>query len=358
MTTASDIEAAAADWLVRLDGLDKSGPMPVEFTAWCERDPRHRAAYLRLEVAWRKADRLSHLRVLGETVDVDLLASTAGGATPLEVAANSRAASSQSVRSPGERGRALFRFWPVAASVMLFAISLVAWVVLDQRGQVYRTGIGGFERIVLEDGSAVALNTNSEIRVRFKSDRRTISLISGQAHFKVAHDVHRPFDVIAGATIVRAVGTAFAVRLRDQQQVEVLVEEGRVAVAPLELDLKSVGLPPFLPTLGAGEVAVIKPSMPVLETQKIESQAINRRLAWKDGWLIFEGQTLREAVAEFNRYNQKQLSIADPSIAELRVGGSFDATDPESFVVALEKSFGVRASASDPAGIALVRSAQ
>jgi transmembrane sensor len=51
-------------------------------------------------------------------------------------------------------------------------------------------------------------------------------------------------------------------------------------------------------------------------------------------------------VAEFNRYNRRQITIADPAIANLRVGGSFEATDPQSFVNALEQSFGVRASVS------------
>ncbi len=54
---------------------------------------------------------------------------------------------------------------------------------------------------------------------------------------KVAHDKRRPFDVEAGNTVVRAVGTEFSVRVREPagaadggKDIEVLVKEGRVAI--------------------------------------------------------------------------------------------------------------------------------
>jgi ferric-dicitrate binding protein FerR (iron transport regulator) len=48
-------------------------------------------------------------------------------------------------------------------------------------------------------------------------------------------------------------------------------------------------------------------------------------------------------VAEFNRYNRRQMVIADPAIANRRVGGGFDANDIDSFILALEHSFDIRA---------------
>jgi transmembrane sensor len=334
MTTASEIEAAAAEWLVRLDSHDDAAGPPAEFIAWCDRDPRHRAAYLRLEAAWRRADRLKSLRALDKPIDVDLLSSASR-----------------------ERKSPRLARWAIAAAAALFAVGsgLVAWVY-EQQGRIYATGIGGFERVVLEDGSAVELNTDTEIRVRFDHHLRRVSLVRGQAHFKVAHEAHRPFDVRAGGTTVRAVGTAFVVRLRDRQQVEVLVSEGRVAIVSRDFPPSSIAMPPSPPTLAAGEVAVVGPSIPVLTTRKVEPADVARRLAWLEGRLMFEGQTLSEAVAEFNRYNARYLMIQDPTISDLRVGGSFKATDPESFVAALEKSFGVRVVASEPEMIALVRS--
>ena len=60
------------------------------------------------------------------------------------------------------------------------------------------------------------------------------------------------------------------------------------------------------------------------------------------GNISFDGETLTEAVSEFNRYNRRHLAIADPAIAQMKVGGSFEANDPESFAATLEKHFGVQ----------------
>jgi transmembrane sensor len=60
-------------------------------------------------------------------------------------------------------------------------------------------------------------------------------------------------------------------------------------------------------------------------------------------------------VQEFNRYNRRRLAIADPSIRNIQVGGIFEATDPMSFVAALEKSFGIRRVTTDQGGIDVIR---
>ena len=52
--------------------------------------------------------------------------------------------------------------------------------------------------------------------------------------------------------------------------------------------------------------------------------------------------TLVEAVAEFNRYNRRQIVIDDPSIETFHIGGTFDTQDLDNFVGALS-SFGIRA---------------
>ncbi|MES1194684.1 MAG: FecR domain-containing protein, partial [Opitutus sp.] len=58
---------------------------------------------------------------------------------------------------------------------------------------------------------------------------RRVRLVRGEAHFSVAKNPDRPFIVSAGQVAVRAVGTAFNVRLRSTA-VEVLVTEGKVQV--------------------------------------------------------------------------------------------------------------------------------
>src|SRR5262252_6680033 len=69
---ANDIEQQAAEWVARIDLRGT----PEEWTAldaWLNTSPRHRAAFLRLSVAWRRADELKKLAPANGVVDPDLL---------------------------------------------------------------------------------------------------------------------------------------------------------------------------------------------------------------------------------------------------------------------------------------------
>ena len=198
--------------------------------------------------------------------------------------------------------------------------------------QQYETRIGGFSRVVLEDGSVIDLNTDSDVRVRLRGDRREVKLLRGEGRFQVAPDKNRPFTVAAADTAVRAVGTAFTVRLHGSDQVDVLVSEGTVAVESARVQ--------HTPPLTAGDAAIVLPDR--VSVSRVEPQLLARRMAWTSGRLEFRGETLGEAVQEFNRYNRRQIRLSDTSLGGLRVGGSFGATDPESFASALGSAFKLR----------------
>jgi transmembrane sensor len=396
MNTPSDFETQAAAWLVRREAPNFSAADKAEFHAWANADPRHRAAFVRLEAAWRRADRLRGLKPLDGTVDEDLLARSpfarleeypaAAGTKDSRVEPAVPAAEAPSEESPLDKS-AIRRFaadgfsvpgdeeqarrprrWlaPLATAAMLAIIAIGAgvWLQMGRTDgwQHYATEYGVLTRIVLADGSIVHLNTNSVMRTRLSPDHREVVLERGEALFKVAHDASRPFDVQAGGTTVRAVGTEFSVRLREpnekaqgQKDVEVLVKEGRVAIDPPKQQLeRAAALPPSVSMLSAGETVTISATR--VSVQKVAETDVDKKLSWTEGRLWFERQRLADVVAEFNRYNRRQMVIADPAIADLRIGGGFEATDPESFVAALERTFGIRAfpEADDPDVIRLV----
>jgi transmembrane sensor len=373
MSNASEFEAQAAAWLVRRESADFSEADQQTFDGWLRADARHRAAYVRLETAWRRADRLNRLRPLDGAVDEDLLAHSPfvrieefsareatrrSDADEGDVAVSVDAPTSES--APRRRW-----FIPVAFAAILamVAVAIGAWFTLQQTGwQHFATDFGSFERIVLDDGSVVHLNTNSVMRVRLTPEHRQVVLDRGEALFKVAHEVSRPFDVQAAGTTVRAVGTEFSVRVREaretgggQKDIEVLVKEGRVAIDPQGKGMERAAvLPPSVSTLSAGETVTI--SARRVHVEKVAAAEVSQKLSWTEGRLWFERQRLADVVAEFNRYNRRQMVIADPAIADLRIGGGFEATDPESFIAALERTLGVKAfpSPEDPDVIRLV----
>jgi transmembrane sensor len=320
MAPVDDIEARAADWLARLDRPDAPAAEHSDFEAWCRADPRHLAAYLRLLTVWNRLDAL-------KAKEAPQAVAMSGLPDP---AACARAA-------PPPRRR-LFLTLALAAGLAAVAAGLAWWRWSAPFGPesgvlVYTTALGKFQQIRLPDGSVVVLNTDSELRVRLAAAERDISLIRGEATFEVAPDKSRPFIVVAGSTAARAVGTVFNVQKSDGS-VEVLVTKGVVAVGPPQ------GRVAFaLAIVDAGQMAIAASSQ--VKVESLDQEEIARRLAWHDGMLLFNGQTLAVVAAEFNRYNERKLVIADPAVGRLRIGGYFRATDLESFVRVLQERFGI-----------------
>lgn len=324
-----------------------------DLQAWFDADPRNRVAFIRLRTVWNRCDKLKMLRPADGTIDADLLTKIEFVDSDDEPKKGRRAALGQRLRDLPVRDWIDLprRRWLVGAVSASVAVLVACIAVYGNTWQEYRTDIGGRKTILLSDGSTVEINTDSDLRVRMSNSRRDLTLKRGEALFHVAHDTGRPFYVVAGGTVVRAVGTAFSVRVHEDNRVEVLVTEGRVAVGtPDNLDQPT--LPASAETISRGEAASAAHSK--LSSRRMHAEDMARKLAWTTGRLSFQGESLTEAVGEFNRYNRRHLSIADPSITLRQVGGNFRATDPDSFVAALELSFGVQAlRTSDGSGITL-----
>ncbi|RRN61726.1 iron dicitrate transport regulator FecR, partial [Caulobacter sp. 602-1] len=88
-------------------------------------------------------------------------------------------------------------------------------------------------------------------------------------------------------------------------------------------------------------------------SRAVSDSELDRALAWRQGAIALNGQSLEQAVAEFNRYNRQQIRIADPSISGLRLAGYFQTTEPNSFVSAVTSAFPVRAAAGSDGAIRL-----
>lgn len=327
----------AAEWIVMQDKRELTTDERRAFHAWLSASSANRQAFRETQRSWAAAERL-------------------------KVNRREAIAALENTRAPStaRRQRAL-RAAGFAAAAAGFAL----WAVMSFGWTTYRTGVGEFSKVVLADGSTVNLNTDTEIRVRLRSDHRSIQLLHGEAAFTVAHDRSRPFDVVANGTLVRAVGTMFNVRADNGSAVEVTVAEGRVLVASEQEAPKLANRVDAGPTLGAGEVAVVRPAG--IAIRRGARGDVARRLAWLDGNVELQGQPLVDAVAEFNRYSRDRLlRVGDPSIAEIQVGGRFRSTDLDSFVAALEASFGIRSrregngivllAPQDAAGVATAKS--
>lgn len=312
------ISRVAAAWAVRRDrGL--TAAEQDEFLQWLAADARHGEWLARHEATWAAMDQLASL----------------GEARAAQVP------SSALLRyEPVPRRKSGWKAPMLVAAALAVGLSVALWrrpASPAQPAAVIVTAEKAAERRVLEDGSVVQLNRDTVIEARFTPADRQIAMNRGEAHFKVAKNPHRPFIVHADGVQVRAVGTAFNVKMTGNA-VDVFVDEGRVQVTRPGADGK-----PSESLVAAGERAVVMltPAGGV-EVAQVSAEEAARLTAWRTKLLDFASVPLAEVVAEFNRYNDVQLVLADPELGGMPIVATMRSDNVEAFARLLELSGKVR----------------
>lgn len=193
------------------------------------------------------------------------------------------------------------------------------------------------ESIMLADGSRVELNARTSIEFLQTRHERRVRLADGQAFFTVSKDPSRPFTVETPAGSVRVTGTRFDVRADSTAPLEVTVEEGSVQVRLAELS----DLPGQTSTyrLAADQRLSLRPEG--VTVQELSSAETANLLAWREGFIVFEGVTLSEALARFSRYHGRGMTAAADA-ASFPVGGRHSLDDLDGFFSSIEEVLPVR----------------
>jgi transmembrane sensor len=325
------IERTAAAWLARRDSDHWSPAEQAALDAWLAEDTAHQVAYLRLQAAWREAGRLKALGAGADSGHVparDAWLRSPYFHSPVRGRRRTDRVPSRSRRIP----------WVAAAATGMLVLALACglwwWQGVDQvqRG-AWQTALGGQLVVHLADGSTATLASDSALRAALTRHERDLDLVRGEAFFEVAKDHSRPFVVHAGAYRVIAVGTRFDVR-RDVRGMRVVVTRGVVR-------LQSVDDPAAPTELPAGSIARVTDGH--ITVQHVPLDQVVQYLSWREGYVVFHGTPLADAVREFNRYNARKIVLADPSLADLKVGGNFRLDNSGAFVRLVQEVFPVHA---------------
>lgn len=313
----------AADWIARLDrGLDADERR--ELRHWCAATPANTRALRQFSGVWADLD---VMKALAEVFPEGLPADSA--------------------EQPAARAR---RARPALAAGVAIGLVLAgggAWVMQQREAgsaqsllatlpsASYSTAVGEQREVALADGSALSINTASQVELlRLDDAVRELRLKRGEAHFKVAKDPTRPFRVAVGGHVVEAVGTAFDIRLHDGGAIDVVVTEGRVRLLADDTEASHVDV---------GHAVHIATDGSALH-RRIDEQQLLSLLAWQRGMIEFRGQPLSEALAEFQRYTPARFLVADAAVATRPIGGSLPAGDVDSLLEALRTNFGFESS--------------
>lgn len=381
MSAQSPLDEQAAAWLCERDEGFAPGRAEA-FAAWCAADPRHAAAVRQIERTMDLLEALPTVRRPLEARFGPLPAAAAATEVPAETSAPLPPSSvvrplasvlrplasvlrlpSSGFRSPSSGFRSLGRrtFFAAAAAGLVLGLAGAWYYATQVAGRDHFVNESAApQRLALRDGSTVHLDARSALRVDFSGRDRRAQLEAGQAHFEVAHDAARPFVATAAGVAVRAIGTAFTVRLASAA-VEVLVEEGRVEVAPATpppANATAPAAPP--PQLTAGERAVVVRAADAAATappriEKVEAPELREALAWHRRTVVLSDVPLAEVVARFNRRNAVQLVLADAELRDRRVGGVLALDQVEAFVALLERGGDLVAERRSPEEIVLRR---
>ena len=313
----NSIEEQARRWLIRLDGDPPlSDGDAAALREWLARSPAHRKELQRISLFWNRANVLTELAI------------------PLHPLIDNKAQWFARIAT---------------AFVLVLAVALVPWLMQSpERGSngVYGTVVGQEQTLRLADGSTLQLNTDSQVQVDYSKALRKIRLLRGEVHFEVAREPDRPFEVYARSGLVRAVGTAFSVYLKDEE-VQVTVTEGQVDIATINMTAQAQGTktPAVVPgarklgTLKSGQTTTFSEN--ISEISEVSVAELERRQSWRQGVLIFRGEPLSDVVREVNRYTPMTIEIADPALNSLKVGGRFEVGEFEAMFEVLEQSFGI-----------------
>jgi len=323
VSRAQHIEKQAARWVLLREEPSWSPADEAELEQWLAETDAHKVAFWRLEAGWREADRIASIGIPPRAV-AQRFDGLNWWAKPLAIA---------------------------ASLLLVFTLLLQVVPGLPFGGSSaaaqaeFETAIGGHKVVSLGDGSRVELNTDTAIKAAVDDDRRAVWLERGEAFFDVAKQPGRAFVIYAGARTVTVLGTKFSVR-RNGRDVVIAVLEGRVRVE----DSPAAGSERES-TVTAGNVAIARDGS-TLVTQSAE--AVQQQLAWRNGLLMFDGATLASAAQQFNRYNRKQLVLADTEASGLLIQGSFAARNVDAFARLLQQAYGLEV--EDTAGRVILSS--
>lgn len=312
----------ASLWIARLDRQLTSDEERA-LRHWLQENNEHKIIFLEMARLWDRMDSLSRLSDLFQ------------------------------IPAPPKRARFQYSYaiaacFALAAFALFFTFSGIgnsffANKQLTLVEATYETSVGQHKNVPLPDGSLLVVNTNSRVRVEYTAEARLFFLERGELNIEVAKNPSRPLKVVAHDKIVQAVGTAFNVRIFNDHEVELLVTHGKVLVAKNTTnDIDAVDSRKIV----TNAIAVSGGEKIILGSQdehvaKIAATDIAAELSWREGNLVFRGETLEQALQEISRYTAVEFEVNDDAVKAQRIAGLFKAGDVDGLLAALEHNFNI-----------------
>ena len=280
----------ALDWLITLECA--SDEQRADFKTWLNADPAHAQAFAKANAIWNGQPVLDAAQTL------------------------------QTRRAPSLLRR-ISQHWKHVAAAAVLILTVGGYSNVPLRLQAdHLTVVGERQRLQLEDGSKVLLNTNSAFSSKVVNAQSSARLYKGEAFFEVPANLELPMILDAGPVRVSVRDTAFAVSyLNGEAQV-------RVQRGDVDLRVSSVGAQM---RLSAGNSVNIGPNG-FSRTTKLNPQT---DLAWVQGRLVFENCPMSKVLDEVRRYYPGWIINKNEKLANVAVTGNYRLDQPLDIVRSL-----------------------
>lgn len=306
----------AAQWWVKLNDDKPSQRTFKAFCAWLRRNPLHQAAFDRVAATVRDIEALgAEARADGGALKAESAnLQTEAAAIPADVAEQARRP-----QMPDARPLGLFAMAACATLAVVWAMAIAP--------TTYATPIGAERVVDLSDSTRATLNTNTKIEVLYSAAHRArIKLDQGEAAFAIAPRQSDPVRLEVGDLLVEAANGEVTARVDGDMVTLVVVSGDGATVRDLRLrDSSGVSQ-----RLGVHQRLLLRGGVTLVSA--VEPQEINRMLAWRLGWLEFNGQTLGTVASEVSRYTDVRIIVDDPALERLPVVANFHANDLREFL--------------------------
>jgi ferric-dicitrate binding protein FerR (iron transport regulator) len=219
--------------------------------------------------------------------------------------------------------RRIYSWYTAAAAVLLIPILIFGGIwffnknpetlSIAESPSIYTlfAPMGSRISFTLPDGTQGWLNSGSslEYSLPFNANRKVVVL--GEANFNVTHDVSHPFEITAGKSKVKVLGTKFNLSAYPtENRVEVVLEEGKVEFSTEGLSSAIQLLPNERLILSNGSI-------------NIDKTEAGKYSAWTEGKLVFRGDLMAEVARRIERWYNVEVELVDKDLEKYIIRGTF-----------------------------------
>lgn len=299
---AEEAMQQAAQWMARLWSEEANNDDVMACKAWRAAQPCHEQAWQNLQAFDQKLQQASAFSVRSEVLDAPGIAIT--------------------------RRKLLLQYAGLTVAAGGLTYGLPRTNLWQQYSSDYASSVGETRSEILVDGTQLILNTNSAVSINFTAELRTVIIHHGEVLITTATDPgQRPFVVQSQQGLIRALGTRFSVRQKDNST-SIAVFESAVEIMPnssSQVQRLEVGQGASFTDNTISQITIVN----------------DNQQSWSTGRLIAERMRLADFAAEISRYRHGLVRYK-PEVADLRISGVFSLNDTDRALTNMASSLPVR----------------